>query len=71
MMLKLTSQQYMKECNPPRASCVKCGILMASPYDELGNKLSKEFYCGNCGICYYKTCLEEWKWDYLVPQTER
>lgn len=68
--MTLTAQQYMKECEPIRASCVKCGIPMASPYCEFGNKLSDEFYCGNCGICFYKTCLGEWKWAQLKIQQD-
>jgi len=60
-MSQFTSEMYMKEASNGRTcSCIKCGVLMAQSYDELGNKTTN-WWCGSCGLMIYKSILGEWK----------
>lgn len=56
----------MQEATGDRmASCVKCGILMARMYEDIGCKSENTFWCGSCGIIVYKSVLGVWKHEYL------
>lgn len=66
ILSQFTSEQYMKEASGDiMASCVKCGVLMARMYEDIGARSINTFWCGSCGIIVYKSVLGEWKVDHI------
>lgn len=57
----------MKECEPIRASCIKCGIPMLNLYNEDFFKVN-DFGCDHCGLIVYKSVLGEWKRGQMTIQ---
>ena len=66
-----SSEEYVNECQGDlMASCVKCGILMARMYEDIGARSANTFWCGSCGIIVYKSVLGVWKTDNISKSRE-
>lgn len=65
-MSTFTAEQYMHETEGElRSSCVKCGILMARMYEDIGARSINTWWCASCGIIVYKSVLGKWKVDHI------